>query len=212
MKRSSKSNRNGRVRFGLFGGGNEPERPRETKYSVHGTKVTYGSSRVLDDADAVTFQTLTDGEYAKDARSAFVRGCFIEGADVNSFRLIHSPYSRDRRRVYCGNIPMDVADLQHFELVRESWTWSETVDKVFFCREFGPAFESIVVSEESPAVVGHAWARDGQFYYYGPARVDGADYESFQIIDNTSAKDKHHTYSGILRDDTASQPLPATFP
>ncbi len=107
---------------------------------------------------------------------------------------------------------MDGVKLDSLEVVRESWTWQATLIKEAFIQEFGTAFEAVNVSDESPALVGLAWARDGQFYYYGPARIEGADYETFEIVDHTTAKDKNHEYSGNRRSDAATQPLPAQFP
>ena len=189
---------------------------RESKYEVIGTEVIYEGSHVLATADSATFESLADAEYGKDGHAVYILGHTIPGADPKSFRVIRSPYSRDNRRVYCGNVPMDVADLDSFELVRESWTWGTAFMKESFCLEFGNAFDAIEVSDESPAVVGHAWASDGQFYYYGPARVQGADYETFEVIDDQTAKDKYHAYNGNHRDTStplpASQPAPATFP
>ncbi|MFO1096164.1 MAG: DKNYY domain-containing protein [Planctomycetaceae bacterium] len=37
-------------------------------------------------------------------------------------------------------------------------------------------------------------ARDGEFYYRGPERVEGADYASFQPIHDFAAADKNRRY------------------
>jgi hypothetical protein len=200
-----------KVEYGMFGGGSMAKRPRKPHYTVLGTEVTY-KGRPVAGADATSFEILSDVDFAKDANSVYVLGYPIDGTDPKSFRVIRSPYSRDNHRVYCGNVPMDGVKLDSFEVVRDCSTWEGIFIKESFIQDFGAAFEAVEVSDKSPAVVGHAWARDGQSYYFGPARVDGADYETFQVVDDSTAKDKNHEYRGSRRDDSASQPLPAKFP
>src|SRR5258706_15955881 len=105
----------------------------------------------------------------------------ILGADPASFKMIRAPYSRDAVRVYCGTVPMESANVNTFEPLECEGGWEITYDKGSFLFDFGEAFSKLKISQEHPVVTGTGWGRDGKHYYFGPGRVEGADYASFKI-------------------------------
>jgi hypothetical protein len=180
------------VRFGMFGGGSETKPPRRSLYTVAGSTVRYDEAP-LKSAEAASFEVLSEVDYAKDSHRVYVLGHEIAGADPNTFRVIGGPYSEDLSAIYCGNVPMNVSDPNSFEVVRWDDLWTGTYDRRHFIFFYGDELALSKVGD-SPVTTGEAWARDKSCYYYGPSRVENADYSSFEIIDSLHAKDKNHKY------------------
>jgi hypothetical protein len=171
----------------------------EEDYAKDKSHVFLGS-RVIRDADPATFAFVpgTRGHFATDKSRVFVQGYVIPGADPQTFRIIRGVYGRDKRKIYCGNVPMQVANPGDFEVARsDAEVWREYTNPAQFHFHFGEKIDA-VVSKESPAVLKAHWGRDGAFYYYGPAQVEGADYASFEIQDFNSAKDKNEVFWGAF--------------
>jgi DKNYY family len=154
-------------------------------------------------ADVATFQPQYGTLFARDKSHVFLVGpepgsstCeIIVGADPDTFKAIKMPYSRDKSKVFCGTVPMNVANMQAFEVLSNSQMMNTFFDQGSFLFEYGDAFKDFNVSKDQPAVTGNgAWARDGQFYYFGPTRMDQADYATFRVIDGFNSSDKNRKY------------------
>jgi DKNYY family len=96
---------------------------------------------------------------------------------------------------------MNVDNIRTFEVVADSY--EVTIDdKNDFLARFGSAFKSLEVSPQHPQTVGTGWAKDGKYYYFGPSRVEGADYASFKVVPRgpfdspETASDKNRQYRG----------------
>ncbi len=156
-------------------------------------------SATIDGADPSTFQLLDANCYAKDKSHVYLRKYRIPDADPDSFRVLAGPYSRDACRVYCGNVPMDMADVDAFEVVKDWGLMVTSNDKSDFLFHYGEAFKDIEVSIDHPALTGECWARDGKYWYYGPGRIEGADYNSFKVNDRLGqASDKNRKYVNVF--------------
>lgn len=149
---------------------------------------------VIRGADPANFVLLSTIDYAKDKAHVFLQEHQIHGADPSSFKVIRYPFGRDARQVYCGTVPMAVDKVEDFEILSDVGGTSTWFHRGEFLRLHGQAFAQLEISPEHPVITCDAWSRDGKHYYYGPARVEGADYESFRIVDPFSATDKNRTY------------------
>jgi len=145
-------------------------------------------------ADPATFELLDDEDYAKDKEHVYYRQFQVIQADPATFRVIETPYGKDTADAYCGTVPMDVHNVDDFELVSEVRGISECSHRETFLRLYGDQLADLEISPDHPVVVADAWSRDGQHYYHGPSRVEGADYASFRIGEHGSASDKHRAY------------------
>ena len=163
-------------------------------YAKDKQTVWYSGQRIRD-ADAASFGALPEQSFGRDHSHVFIRGYVIPGADPDTFAVIRGPYGRDKSSLFCGNVKMDVPNIHLFEVIT-SELWRETYDKKHFVLEYGEEFADFEVSRENPAILAEAWGRDGSNYYYGPARVKGADYQTFKIDSGKfgSARDKNHEY------------------
>jgi hypothetical protein len=157
---------------------------------------------IIPDADPATFQLIGNSSYAKDKSHVYISEFKVRGADPATFRIVVDLYGRDAKRMYCGTIPMEVADMEAFELVKDGGLRSTCYDKGSFLFEYGPAFEQLDVSKTNPAVTSEwTWARDGKYWYYGPGRVEGADYATFRITSEWTAADKNRKYYNVFPED-----------
>lgn len=156
--------------------------------------------RVIQEADPASFELLSEIDYAKDNYHVFIQDHQVRGADPGSFKVIRHPYGRDAARAYCGTVPMNVAHLEKFEPVpvHLDGGWVIEFDKKSFVRVWGDDFAGLDVSKERPVVVSNSWARDGEQYYHGPARVAGADYATFTVKSSLFAADKNTEFTGAF--------------
>lgn len=183
----------------------------------------YYYDRVLNDIDAKSF-VFFNKTYSKDKNRVYIlkEGSLypVADADPSSFKAINSLqsmvdidshcYGKDSKHVFCGSIAMNLTDISKFQIVKPGFynrgaspfSGEPTVfeEKNKFVEKFGNEFESLEVSKEKPIIVpAHAWARDGKYYYYGPAKVTEADYKTFKIdSDLLHAQDKNHKFKGPL--------------
>ena len=164
--------------------------------------VTARGNRFVDQlgADNATFEVIVsdgDMQFAKDKDRVWIRSDVVRNADPGSFVPVKGCYGKDRFRAYCGNVPFQVENLDGFEVISIDSFGSHMPNHEFFVLEYGDAFKDFEVSHEKPAIFTSGWARDGAFYYYGPGRVEGADYATFKIVDNLIARDKNQEFLGI---------------
>lgn len=168
------------------------------KYAKDRRRVYYEAQPIVG-ADPATFSVLKEWGYAKDKAHVFIMTIPIRGADPSTFVVIQPPYGRDAKRAYNGTVPMNVADLAHFEPLpcNPSCGWGTHYTSDAFLFDFGDSFASLEISQTNPVITGGAgagWARDGQYYYFGPARVEGADYASFRVINSFESADARRKY------------------
>lgn len=157
----------------------------------------YHEATVIKDADPASFRLLSEPGYTRDRKHVFVMDHPIRGVDASTFVVLKAPFGRDAVRVYCGTVPIPMADRARFEPVRAEGGWGTSYSKPDFLFTYGDAFADLDISTENPVVTGSMWqwARDGRFYYYGPARVEGADYASFKILSPFQAMDAKRRYA-----------------
>ena len=152
-------------------------------------------------ADNESFEVLvSDGEtqFAKDKDRVWFDSNVIPSADPRSFVPLKGCYGKDRLRAYCGNVPMQVVNLDAFEVISVAGIGGQMTNHEHFVLEYGDAFKDFEVSPKKPAIFNAGWARDGHFYYYGPGRVEGADYATFTIVDSLIARDKNQEFVGVF--------------
>jgi hypothetical protein len=161
-------------------------------------KQVFFRGRVIRDADPASFVLLSEIDYAKDDYHVFIQEHQVRGADPASFKIIRPPYGRDAAKIYCGTLPMNVAHPDKFEPVpvRLDGGWVIVGDRRSFVQVWGDDFANVDVSLQRPVVTSHAWARDGEHYYHGPARVADADYATFSVKSSLFAADKNTEFVG----------------
>ena len=69
--------------------------------------------------------------YSKDKNYVYVNNDIIIFADPNTFEIIEYPYSKDKKRIFNGNLPMEVNNIKEFEVTKRG-SLTESSVKSFF--------------------------------------------------------------------------------
>jgi hypothetical protein len=98
----------------------------------------YYKGRLIVVADAGTFALLKGGPYAKDKNHVYLLDTTVINADPTSFAEIGYPYGKDKQRIYCGTVPMNVKNIEEFEVIQHGTDYVME-EKNFFIR-FNPEY------------------------------------------------------------------------
>jgi len=165
-------------------------------YAKDNTQVLFSSVPVVG-ADAASFKLLTDRKresFAVDKNRAYVLGLPINGSDPDSFEVFKLNYSRDKSHIFCGTFKMEGVNPDEFEVVQVSDLWITTHYQPSIADIYGEQYAVGV-----PVLDCGGWGRDKQHYYYGPTRLEGVDYETFELVGEFKARDKHGMFNGRNR-------------
>jgi hypothetical protein len=78
----------------------------------------YYKGGLIAGADAGTFELLKGGPYAKDKNHVYLLDATVINADPTSFTEIGYPYGKDKKGIYCGTMPMNVGNIEEFEVIQ----------------------------------------------------------------------------------------------
>jgi hypothetical protein len=81
-------------------------------------KTVYYKGDSIGGADSGTFVLLKSGPYGKDKNHVYLLDTVIVNADPNSFIDIEYPYAKDEKSIYCGTLPMNVKNIEEFEVIQ----------------------------------------------------------------------------------------------
>lgn len=163
---------------------------RNTWNAGHGSQ-----QKIIDGADAGTFKMIKmhkSKKFAKDKYHVYFEGESIEGADPNTFIEFGEHY-RDAKSVYMyvdGRVkPLKNSNPEKFKILDSAYSRD---DKQIFIYEKGFIPRDL---ESFEPLNDRLWARDKLAYYNGVNEVQGADRETFKILElSYYARDKNYLY------------------
>ncbi len=126
--------------------------------------------RIVANADPETFEVIGESDYAKDAQRVFLEHIQIHGADPDSFDLLEFPYARDKARVYCGSVPLDVVDAKNFRVLQSS-DMRCTTTKQYLPRESQNSLAEFNLGDDAGVIYGGGVGRVGDTVFHGPFRA-----------------------------------------
>ncbi|QTD36368.1 DKNYY domain-containing protein [Polaribacter batillariae] len=85
----------------------------------------------ISNADPETFNVITDNGYSKDENNVYLDNDIVIFANPNTFEVMQWPYSKDDKRIFNGNLPMEVDNIQDFEITKSGGGKSSST-KAFF--------------------------------------------------------------------------------
>ena len=162
----------------------------------------FWKGRLILGAAPFSFEIISPSDYvpfSKDCDSVFIRGFEISGADPATFRIVEGAYSADSSNIYCGTTPINGADLNSFQVIYNAGI--KRCDEELAESYFGVPIDTDVFAM--------AWSRDAENYYYGPVKVQDADYPTFKVLNAYEAEDKFGKFQGYLRVEEAAKALKA---
>ncbi len=186
--------------------------PSEISYAKDKTRVYFNGSEILS-ADLSSFELIPSSKrgiyrgvihslYAKDSQGVYVNGIKIDFADPKSFQIIDGSYAKDFNHVWWHINKMDVlidkADPLTFEIFKHNF--SKDLNYVYYegklvnidARSFSavPSLESGLFFKDKTSI--YCSVDNGDNHY--PFKIDGADPETFTILNYVYAKDKKHIF------------------
>lgn len=163
----------------------------------------YWMDHCVIEADLDSFKII-DIVYAKDKNNVYLRGDIISGADPKTFERIDKRYNKDASNLFYEDRQIPDVDIQSFEVLE--YSYARDKNRFYWLDPDIRGYEKIdIVHEEiDPAsckIHTFHWLSDknGVFYIRHPKnfngfKVDGADPETFEAIDDVYGKDKNHVY------------------
>lgn len=154
--------------------------------------------RLVKDADAKTFKNLkfknTNGVYGKDKENVFFDGIVVENCDPKTFEFIGNYLFKDRDALFFFGFfssPKDwrieISNLNKVRIFEYPWF---TDDLNLYHGSKLVKIKNIVDFQ----VLNRNWSKTRTKIIYENSIVENVDYETFEVIDNYTAKDKNHTF------------------
>ena len=181
----------------------------------------------LPGADPVTFKSVNDW-LGRDAQRVYFQDKLVVGADPATIEAKNYPLFRDKNDYYYQTAPMQVADMSTFKILKrfEDDFWAKDSQCAYFdtLHIAGvdlPTFKVKSITHAidknhvyrfgkilplaDPSTYVEDWkgyySRDKAHIWYMGDLVEGADYETFTVDDDSNAHDKHGRYHGAERVD-----------
>jgi hypothetical protein len=174
----------------------------------------------IEDADATSFERLGRSEFARDRSRVYYRGSVLEGADAGSFehlkgsywrdanrvyyfdhplpgsdpvsyRLLRDDWGRDDHNVYVGADPVNPKDISSFEIINANWARDS---QWYYPAQNGRHIPITELDRATFQVLDGGWAKDCCRVYYYDRIVEGADPESFEVVNDFRGRDKNYYY------------------
>lgn len=146
-------------------------------------------------ADPESFEaietTITQYDYAKDAKRVYFEGKVLKEADPNTFETLGFEYSKDANTVY-HNAKQISSNPNQFYIYKLSYATDH--EKVFYRGSILPN-----ANPDKFVIISHGYSKDDQTVYYD-AKPINVDYASFVVESNLkkgyTSKDKNNFYVG----------------
>ena len=72
----------------------------------------------IDKADPKTFKVISENGYSMDKYNVYLDNEIVIFANPKTFKVMEWPYSKDDKRIYNGNLPMEVDNIEEFEITK----------------------------------------------------------------------------------------------
>lgn len=98
-----------------------------SNYAIDKNNVYY-MTRPIKKANPKTFTIINEVGYTKDDKKVFLDWDEIIFADPETFELLTFPYSKDKKNIYCGTIPLNISldEFKDFTVTNEDKLMSST--------------------------------------------------------------------------------------
>jgi hypothetical protein len=164
-------------------------------YWIEGNK----SEFLVDSADAKTFKSIDlkcdcDFSFGKDINFLFIDGLRVNGIDPNSFSFIGNYIFRDKNSAYffgfynnLDDCRIDSVKPDKIELLK--YPWAKADNKLIWGKQ---TLSLDDINDFKP--IDDDWGKTKTKIINDGEILKGVDYNTFQIINSSSAKDKYHKF------------------
>ena len=146
--------------------------------------------------------------YWKNDNKIYYRDKKIENADIMSFKVLNKDYAKDKKNVYDGNesIGRGIKDPKTFEFLpngiiydtlygKDKYNVYYIENKMINCFDTYYSIYGVNGINKDKAEVLNEWfMKDDKNIYFGGKILEGADYNTFEVLPNGNGKDKNQSY------------------
>ena len=170
-------------------------------------KNVYYMGEKIKDVKIKNFEKLGKN-YWKNDNKIYYRDEKIENADIMSFKVLNKDYAKDKNNVYDGNesIGRGIKDPKTFEFLpngiiygtlygKDKYNVYYIENKMINCFDTYYSIYGVNGINKDKAEVLNEWfMKDDKNIYFGGKILEGADYNTFEVLPNGNGKDKNQSY------------------
>lgn len=154
--------------------------------------------------------------YSINKGKVYYRDEKIENADIMSFKVLNEDYAKDKNHVYCGNEVIDPSPLlgkiknpETFEFLPNGILYGKDKYNVYYISStMSNCFDSYYfihevkgINKDKVEVLNKWFIKDDKNIYFKGKILEGADYNTFEVLPNGNGKDKNRSYEYLTKDE-----------
>ena len=178
-------------------------------------KNVYYMGEKIKDVKIKNFEKLGKN-YWKNDNKIYYRDKKIENADIMSFKVLNEDYAKDKNNIYHGSKSIDrgIKNPETFEFLPNGTVYGTTLygkDKynVYYIKNepircFYSCYtikEINGINKDKAEVLNEWFMKDDKNIYFGGKILEGADYNTFEVLPNGDGKDKNRSYENLTEDE-----------
>ena len=177
-------------------------------------KNVYYMGEKIKDLKIKNFEKLGQN-YWKNDNKIYYRDKKIENADIMSFKVLNEDYAKDKNNVYDGNesIGRGIKDPKTFEFLPNGIIYGTLYGKdkcnvyyinntMFNCfNSYYFSYEVKGINRDKVEVLNKWFIKDDKNIYFEGKILEGADYNTFEVLPNGDGKDKNRSYEYLTKDE-----------
>ena len=178
-------------------------------------KNVYYRGKKIKDVKIKNFEKLGQN-YWKNENKIYYQDKKIENADIMSFKVLNEDYAKDKNHVYCGNEVIDPSPLlgkiknpETFEFLSNGILYGKDKYNVYYISStMSNCFDSYYfihevkgINKDKVEVLNKWFIKDDKNIYFKGKILEGADYNTFEVLPNGNGKDKNRSYEYLTKDE-----------
>ena len=178
-------------------------------------KNVYYMGEKIKDVKIKNFEKLGQN-YWKNENKIYYQDKKIENADIMSFKVLNEDYAKDKNHVYCGNEVIDPSPLlgkiknpETFEFLSNGILYGKDKYNVYYISStMSNCFDSYYfihevkgINKDKVEVLNKWFIKDDKNIYFKGKILEGADYNTFEVLPNGNGKDKNRSYEYLTKDE-----------
>ena len=178
-------------------------------------KNVYYMGKKIKDVKIKNFEKLGQN-YWKNENKIYYQDKKIENADIMSFKVLNEDYAKDKNHVYCGNEVIDPSPLlgkiknpETFEFLPNGILYGKDKYNVYYISStMSNCFDSYYfihevkgINKDKVEVLNDWFIKDDKNIYFKGKILEGADYNTFEVLPNGDGKDKNRSYEYLNKDE-----------
>ena len=176
-------------------------------------KNVYYMGEKIKDVKIKNFEKLGQN-YWKNDNKIYYLNKKIENADIMSFKVLNKDYAKDKNHVYDGNesIGRGIKDPKTFEFLtngiinatlygKDKYNVYYIENKMINCfNSYYFIYEVKGINKDKVEVLNKWFIKDDKNIYFKGKILEGADYNTFEVLPNGDGKDKNRSYEYLTKD------------